>query len=184
MRLGKVSEWAALKGFSRQNAYKIIKRHGIPYHDEAKHLIDMDVADQILEASKNPSKVPGGLAGGAARQDQGTIDFDQPEEETAIEVSSRSKLADADYQFKLLRVQRERLTLGQISRQLVPLAGVRAFYSAIFSMQRTLFLSIGSELQDELAAEADPLRCKQLVDSKIRRALSQLAEWTGQDDRD
>jgi hypothetical protein len=187
MELIKVSQWAVEKEFTRQNAYKIVRRHSIPFYDAQGnpdpegHFIDRDEANRIWNASRNDAKARGGQAGGAARQEQLNLDpedADELSQTPAPRSGDASPLGRAQLAHILLRVKEKRLTVDQMEGKLVPLASVRAFEAQAFTEVRNQLLGIGAELRDDLAAETDAVRCQALIDDRISQALTVLAAWT------
>ena len=53
---------------------------------------------------------------------------------------------------------------------------VRSVVSAMISAARNRLLIIPDELCDKLAATADPVRCREMVETRIHQALSELSE--------
>lgn len=58
--------------------------------------------------------------------------------------------------------------------ELVSLAEFNAFYDELIVRARDIFLQIGPQLCDDLAAETDPRGCEELVTREVRRALGEL----------
>jgi hypothetical protein len=177
----RVSEWAASQQFSRQNAYKAIRNHGIPFYDGSGnrnpdgHFINRAEANRIWEQSKNPAKQRGGRAGGEARQDQMSLQVE--EDDAPITEPITSKLGQAQLAYTLIRIKERRLSVDQIESKLVQLASVRRFESEVFAHAKTQLMAIASELRDDLAAETDPRKCEDMLDRRIRRALTNISQW-------
>lgn len=178
MRLGSVEDWAKSQGISRQAAYKRIREHGIPYHSPGR--LDMDAADQIWEASVNPAKQRGGVAGGEAAAEvhqSGLFGDDDGPAASPADPAARSVLARVQIQREILRIKREKLTIEQMEGSRVPLADVRAWEAQAFAAVKNALLVIPAELCDELAEETNPARCRELVERRINQALNELAQW-------
>lgn len=185
--IGPVAEWAKKHDISRVAAYRRLSRHQIPWNRE-NHTIDFEEADRIWEESRNPAKQRGGAAGGEAARQQTALFVeesqrpDEAEADTPAAASERSILGRLQIQREALRIRKEKLTVEQLERTLVSVAGVRAFEARVYSLVKSQLLNIGSELQDDLAQETDPARCREMVDARIRKALSNLAAWRPEDE--
>lgn len=189
MTIGSLADWAARQNISRVAAYKRIASHNIPWVSKGK--LDLDDADRIWNDSVNLAKQRGGEAGGLAASDaaqarlfaNGEDEDDAPELPFPSNGSSagnselRSNLAKLQMQREVYRIRREKLTVEQMEGKLVPLADVRAFEAEMITAVKAHLVLIGSELADDLAATADPVKCRFLVEDRINAALVQLSEW-------
>jgi hypothetical protein len=60
---------------------------------------------------------------------------------------------------------------------LVPVQPFRAWLTGIAVKSRDILMSIGADLQDQLAIETNPVEIKRMIDDKMGRALSELAKF-------
>lgn len=91
-----------------------------------------------------------------------------PRDETFAEAQRRKESALADLrELELAEKRRELLNASEIST---------AVHELIATAKSRLLL-IGDELGDRLAAESNPVRCRELVTDEVRRALSELSQY-------
>jgi hypothetical protein len=88
--------------------------------------------------------------------------------ESKYEADARNKSALADL---------NELKLAQEREKLVPLADVNQWNSTMILKSRDILLRIAPELKDTLALETDPIKIEKTIDTEVRRALRELAEF-------
>ena len=69
------------------------------------------------------------------------------------------------------------LQLGAYEGKLLNRDEVRSAVSAMIGAAKNRLIVIADELCDELAATWDPVRCRELVNTRICQALNELSEW-------
>lgn len=84
---------------------------------------------------------------------------------------------EAQRQREWERVKKEKLQRLTLEGKLLDTEKVREAVAGMIIDFRTKALVIGDELADKLAATADPIACRELVDSRIHQALESLAEY-------
>ncbi|HUU30471.1 MAG TPA: hypothetical protein VMY69_00045 [Phycisphaerae bacterium] len=82
---------------------------------------------------------------------------------------------DARTKLTLVRAEREAFNLRKDRDEVLPVSDVRDAWASVISSARSILLSVGAELAEKLAAETDVIRCQELIDGPIRRALDQLS---------
>jgi hypothetical protein len=93
------------------------------------------------------------------------------------QVESRSgdtSLTEAKRRKELALAQLNELELAQKKSELISFADVNHFESTNIIRARDILLRIAPELRDRLAAETDPIKCGEIIDAEIYRALSEL----------
>lgn len=173
--IGKITEWAKKWGISEQAARSRIRKHQIPKIGHGS--IDFEDADRIWNASENVSHKAGMMA--AKKR------TDQKIQEAIQEPGPQDMSTSAKVGLKrdLLKIRREELTIGRLEKKLVPLADVLEFQAQMIARARSGMLSIATENRDVLAAEGDPIKCQEILEAAVNRALSEMAVWepTAQD---
>lgn len=87
---------------------------------------------------------------------------------TEAEGRRRKELALAElHEMKVLERRRELVSIGAIN----------AWVAGMIIAARDILLQIGPELADKLAQQSDPIRCREMIDKEIRRALGRLAQY-------
>jgi hypothetical protein len=95
------------------------------------------------------------------------------------QVESRSgdtSLTEAKRRNQLALAQLNELELAQKRGELIAFADVNHFVSTMIIRARDILLRIAAELRDRLAAESDPIKCGELIEDEIHRALGELKE--------
>jgi len=173
MRIGSIADWAKEQRISRVAAYKRIKNHGITV---SRGRLDLDEANRIWQASLNPAKVRGGVAGGSNnREDYNPPSPDDPADPPVP--GMRSTMGKLQIQREALRIRRERLVIDALEGKSVSLADVRAWEAQVFTNVKSTLVVIGAELRDDLAVSTDPVECQAMIDRRINAALASLAGY-------
>lgn len=99
--------------------------------------------------------------------------------------SVEAKYSGGDQQ-GTLTFQRQRLTQGQadlvelerkkLEEALLDAEEVAQEWSSEITEARNILLAIGDELGDKIAAETDAVRCRELINARVRAALQELAD--------
>jgi hypothetical protein len=66
------------------------------------------------------------------------------------------------------------LQVAEKKSELIPYADVNKWVSTNIIRARDILLRISPELRDRLAAETDPVKCGELIDAEVYRALAEL----------
>lgn len=88
--------------------------------------------------------------------------------ETFYEAQRRKEVAQASLR---------EVELAQKRGELVPISDVNVWVAGMILRSRDILLRIAPELRDSLALQSDPIKCQELIDAEIHRALSALAEF-------
>ncbi len=91
---------------------------------------------------------------------------DQCAKVTSTEARRRKDVALA--RMREIQVQR-------LEGQLLDRDDVREAGTGMVSKARAVLLAMPGELCDRLAAEADPIRCREMLDKRVREALEKLS---------
>jgi hypothetical protein len=79
------------------------------------------------------------------------------------------------------RLTREKAARAELERQklegsLLDVREVRTAWAGMISIARSRLLLVGEQVSDTVAAEADPIRCREIITGSIHDALSSLCE--------
>ena len=162
--LGSIAEWAVRHNISEQGAKARIKVHNIPLAADGK--LDFTLADAIWDASSNPKEQA--RKAKAANGAGGLV----PDPTRPV-----SELGKVQIERERLRIRDAELDLAEREGRLVALDAVRAYESQMFARIRGELLVIGSELRDDLAGMTDPVRIEEVINTRVKQALSKLAGW-------
>lgn len=125
-------------------------------------------------------------AGFIVRGKDGLIDEEQADRDWLSRGDTRPKsgavvetkqLNEARVMKEVYAARMAKLDYERETSELVPLAEVNRWISAMILSTRDEFLRIGPELQDELAEEKSPAAISRLIDKRVRRALANLKEY-------
>ena len=101
--------------------------------------------------------------------------FDQPPP-PAMDVP-RGSLAAAQLVKAQADAKRAALEVRRLEKRLLDSDEVSGAWSGMIVAAKAKLLVLGDELADRLAAESNPVACREMVDRKIHEALSDLAEY-------
>jgi hypothetical protein len=82
--------------------------------------------------------------------------------------------ADAQRRKESALADERQLRVGERRGALVPIVHVNAHFAGVIVKSRDILLRIGPELGDQLAAESNSIRCAELVNREVLRALGVL----------
>lgn len=85
---------------------------------------------------------------------------------------AESRTARAAFDAALARLEFERR-----KGELLVASDVSTAWHELISTAKSKLLLLGDELGDRLAAEADPIRCRELVNAEVRSALTALSNY-------
>jgi hypothetical protein len=89
----------------------------------------------------------------------------------------RGSLAAAQLVKAQADAKRAALEVRRLEKRLLDSDEVSGAWSGMIVAAKAKLLVLGDELADRLAAESNPVACREMVDRKIHEALSDLAEY-------
>jgi len=92
----------------------------------------------------------------------------KPRDENFVDAQRRKESALADLR---------ELELSEKRKELLSAAEVSTAIHGLISSAKSKLLLLGDELGDRLAAESDPIRCRELVNAEVRNALTALSNY-------
>lgn len=84
--------------------------------------------------------------------------------------------ASADRRKAIALANERELTVAQKRKELLPVRELNTWFAGCIVACRNTLLRIGPEHRDRLAAETDPVKCEEMIDAEVRRALAMLKE--------
>jgi hypothetical protein len=84
---------------------------------------------------------------------------------------------DVELREMIVRLRLRQLELQERERSLVAAKDVRAAWAALVLNAKSRLLAIADELSEALAAETDPVTCKEIVNTKLDEVLNELARY-------
>lgn len=82
------------------------------------------------------------------------------------------------------KAEQKEIQTKLLRKELVRFDEVYAFISQMIVRARGALLNIGTERRDELAYENDPMRCQEIIDGAITKALTGLSQYEPADARE
>lgn len=165
------SELAALLGISRQRVNELGRAGKITREADGNWNPDRvarDLGRNLDGAQKSPARER------ATPPEHGV---GQRREEAPREHPPKGTLAYEQWRLTREKADREALDRKVLEGELLKRAEVKTAVSAMLGAFKARCMTIADELCDKLAATSDSVRCRELVDSKIHAALSELSEW-------
>jgi len=92
----------------------------------------------------------------------------KPRDENFVDAQRRKESALADLR---------ELELAEKRRDLLSASEVSTAIHEFIATSKSKLLLLGDELGDRLAAESDPIRCRELVNAEVRNALTALSNY-------
>ena len=84
-------------------------------------------------------------------------------------------LTEARREFELLKIARAKVLLRKLEGGLLEAEQVRFAVLDMALRARESFLGVAGDLCDALAATADPIKCREMIDERVREALTILS---------
>jgi hypothetical protein len=78
---------------------------------------------------------------------------------------------------ELVRLFKDRLDLAVRKGELVRLGEINAWFAGALIRFRDILLAMPGELGDRVAQEIDPKKCRELMETEVKRALRELSEY-------
>jgi hypothetical protein len=176
------AEAARRWGVSKAAVTKYVAK-GMPVREDGR--LDWPAVDHFRRSYNVPER-SGNFASRAAESEPGTgaQSTPGPVPVPAIPIPSEDNgradegtRAEASRQLEWQRVRSLQLKVDREEGRLVALDQVNAFVAGMILKARDELTRIPLEVRDVLAQETDPIRCGQLIETKIQAALVKLSEY-------
>jgi phage terminase Nu1 subunit (DNA packaging protein) len=163
-------------GITRQRINELARKGKIPRGDRGKW--DLEAVRRALGNNLDTRQVSP-ARGEAPPQTVGKRHSDPgfamprvPRSDTPV----KGTIAHAELMHKQAMAAKAAMQAKELEGKLIEADDVRTSWSGMISRAKNVLLGIGSELCDKLAAEANAVRCREMIDERVRNALSELAE--------
>lgn len=132
-------------------------------------LFDVEACRVAIGRNSHPTKA----RAGRSQQETPT---NSPDDEIETDPESRS-IAEAARQLEWEKVRALKQKTDKDEGQLVEIVAVNAFVAGMIMKARDELTRIGAEIADQLAREADPVKCRACVDDRVFQSLENLKEY-------
>ncbi|HUQ90901.1 MAG TPA: hypothetical protein VM120_04405 [Bryobacteraceae bacterium] len=137
---------------------------------------DVEKCRVALERNTNPEKSRQAKAQQRKAAAVTTVTTDRPQSEDSAGSPERT-YSEALRQQAWVKLERDKLDLQKRQAELVELGPINAFIAGMILRARDEMVRIAPELRDQLAQEADPIRCEAMLAKRIERSLGAMAEY-------
>jgi hypothetical protein len=164
------TEIASAAGCSRPIVYRLLAR-GLTRDQIVERFASRTMRQTNEPGSRQPARAP--RNGKTATATATATPTPEPGTNTGGANGSES-FADAQRRKESALADERQLRVGERRGALVPIVHVNAHFAGVIVKSRDILLRIGPELGDQLAAESNSIRCAELVNREVLRALGVL----------